>query len=122
MRLGSGRTSEKIARLLGDVQTHAPEARGSVTPCRPSAAGALHIEGLVGTTGDFYDNAVAEFVIGRFRTGVIRCPGLWNGLEGVELATLEWAHWFNNRRPLEPLGCTPPAKFEEALHARWGAA
>jgi len=68
---------------------------------RLAAAG---IEGSVGTTGDSYDNALAESVIGLFKTEVIRSRGPWNGIESVELASLEWVDWFNNRRLLEPLG------------------
>ena len=68
---------------------------------RLAAAG---IEGSLGTTGDSYDNAPAESVIGLFKTEVIRSRGPWKGVEAVELATLEWVDWFNNRRLLEPLG------------------
>jgi transposase InsO family protein len=86
---------------------------------RLAAAG---IEGSVGTTGDSYDNALAESVIGLFKTEVIRSRGPWKGIEPVELATLEWVDWFNNRRLLEPLGYIPPAEFEEAHHASRAAA
>lgn len=73
------------------------------------------IEASVGSAGDSYDNALAESVIGLFKTEVIRRKGPWKGVEAVELATLEWVDWFNNRRLLEPLGYVPPAEFEEAF-------
>jgi transposase InsO family protein len=57
----------------------------------------------VGGVGDSYDNALAESVIGLFKTEVIRRRGPWKNLESVEYATLEWVDWFNNRRLLEPL-------------------
>jgi putative transposase len=72
------------------------------------------IEPSVGSVGDSYDNALAETVIGLFKTEVIRRNGPWRNVEGVEFATLEWVDWFNNRRLLEPLGYMPPAEFEEA--------
>ena len=49
-----------------------------------------------------YDNALAESIIGLFKTELIYGPdqGLWRGLEHVELATLSYIHWFNNERTL----------------------
>ena len=37
--------------------------------------------------------------------------------EAVEFATLEWVHWFNERRLLEPIGTIPPAEAEANDHA-----
>ena len=70
------------------------------------------IEPSVGSVGDSYDNARAESIIDLFKTEVIRRCGSWRGLESVELATLEWVDWFNNRRLLEPIGSIPPAEAE----------
>lgn len=66
----------------------------------------------VGSRGDAYDNALAESVIGLFKTEVIRRLGPWRHLEAVEFATLTWIDWFNTRRLLEPIGYVPPAEFE----------
>jgi len=76
------------------------------------------IEPSVGSVGDSYDNAMAESVIGLFKTEVIRKQGPWRHLEAVEFATLVWVDWFNNRRLLEPLGHVPPREFEEAWYSR----
>ena len=76
------------------------------------------IEPSVGSKGDSYDNALAETVMGLFKTEVIRQRRPWRGLEDVELAVLEWVWWFNHRRLLEPLGYLPPAEYEEAFHRR----
>jgi transposase InsO family protein len=76
------------------------------------------IEPSVGSTGDSYDNALAESVIGLFKTEEIYRRGPWKGLEDVEFATLEWVAWYNHRRLLEPLGYAPPAEFEEAYYHR----
>jgi putative transposase len=66
----------------------------------------------VGSRGDSYDNALAESVIGLFKTEVIRRKGPWKHLDAVEFATLEWVDWFNHRRLLEPIGYVPPAEYE----------
>ena len=76
---------------------------------RLAAAG---IAPSVGSRGDSYDNALAESVIGLFKTEVIRRKGSWRHLEAVEFATLEWVDWFNHRRLLGPIGYVPPAEFE----------
>ncbi len=52
----------------------------------------------VGSRGDSYDNALAESVIGLYKTEVIQPRGPRRTLEAVEFATLEWVDWFNNRR------------------------
>jgi putative transposase len=70
------------------------------------------IEPSVGSRGDAYDNALAESVIGLFKTEVIRLKGPWRQLEAVEFATLDWVDWFNHRRLFEPIGDVPPAEYE----------
>jgi transposase InsO family protein len=70
------------------------------------------IEPSVGSRGDSYDNALAESLIGLFKTEVIQRKGPWRQLEAVEFATLDWVDWFNTRRLLEPIGYVPPAEYE----------
>jgi len=72
----------------------------------------------VGSRGDSYDNALAETIIGLFKTELIRRRGPWKGIDDVEYSTLEWVDWFNHRRLLEPIGHVPPAEFEDAYHRR----
>ncbi len=76
------------------------------------------IEPSVGSVGDSYDNALAETVIGLYKTEVIVRGGPWRSLEAVEFATLAWVDWFNHRRLLEPIGYVPPAEYEEAYYQR----
>jgi transposase InsO family protein len=71
----------------------------------------------VGSVGDSYDNAMAESVIGLYKTELIRRRGPWKGIDDVEYATLEWVDWFDHRRLFEPIGHVPPAEFE-ATHYR----
>jgi transposase InsO family protein len=70
------------------------------------------IQASTGSTGDAYDNALAESINGLFKTEVVYFKGPWKGVEDVEFATLEWVDWFNNRRLLEPIGDVPPVEFE----------
>jgi transposase InsO family protein len=74
------------------------------------------IESSVGSIGDSYDNALAESVIGIYKTEVINPRGPWRNADAVEYATLEWVDWFTNRRLLEPLGYVSPAEYEEAYY------
>jgi len=67
----------------------------------------------VGSVGDSYDNALAETVIGLFKTEVIHRRGPWRSFEAVEFATLEWVDWFNHCRLLEPIGNVTPAEAEQ---------
>jgi transposase InsO family protein len=79
------------------------------------------IERSVGSVGDSYDNALAETVIGLFKTEVIHRRGPWRSVDDVEYATLEWVDWFNQRRLLGPLGYLPPAEFEAAYYRNQSA-
>jgi putative transposase len=73
----------------------------------------------IGSVGDSYDNALAESVIGLYKTELIRGPdqGPWRTIEDVELATLGWVHWHNTTRLHSYLGDVPPAEFEAAFYA-----
>ena len=75
------------------------------------------IEPSVGSVGDAYDNALAETINGLYKTEVIRRRKSRRTIDEVELETLKWVDWFNNRRLLEPIGNIPPAEAEEAFYA-----
>jgi putative transposase len=75
------------------------------------------IEPSVGSVGDSYDNALAETIIGLYKTELIRRRGPWKGIDDVEYGTLEWVDWFNHRRLFEPIGHVPPAEFEGACYS-----
>jgi len=70
------------------------------------------VEASVGSVGDAYDNALAETINGLFKAELIRHCGPWKGIDDVEYATLEWVHWFNTKRLLEPIGYVSPFEFE----------
>ena len=77
-------------------------------------------EPSVGSVGDSYDNALAETIIGLYKTEVIHRRSPWRHLEAVEYATLEWVDWFNHRRLLEPIGNVPPAELEASYYRSTG--
>ena len=76
----------------------------------------------MGSRGDAYDDALAESVIGLFKTEVIRRQGPWRNLDTVEFATLTWIDWFNTRRLLEPIGYVPPVECEARYYEQVTAA
>ena len=74
---------------------------------------AANLRASVGTTGDSYDNALAETVNGLYKTEVIEyLKADWQGLADVQLATLNWVDWFNKERVHSALGYVPPFDFE----------
>lgn len=100
------RLSHILKRIHGrDIRPEAAvlEQAGDMEAC---------VDVSVGSKGDAYDNALAESVIGLFKTEVIRYAGPWRGLDDVEYATLEYVSWFNTGRLLEPLGYLSPAEYE----------
>ena len=81
---------------------------------RLAAAG---VSASAGTVGDAYDNALAESVIGLFKTELIKPRGPWHTAEQVEIATLEYVDWFNHRRLYEACEDIPPAELEAAYYS-----
>ncbi len=71
----------------------------------------------VGSKGDSYDNAMAESVIGLYKTELVRRKGPWRGLDDLEFATLEWIDWFNYRRLFGAIGYVPPAEYEASSYS-----
>ena len=71
----------------------------------------------VGSRGDSYDNALAETVNGLYKAELVYRRGPWRGREDLELATLEWVDWFNNRRLYGALDYVPPAEYEASWYA-----
>lgn len=82
---------------------------------RLQAAG---IEPSVGSRGDSYDNALAETVIGLFKTELIHTRGPWRGFDDVEFATLEWVWWYNHQRLFGALGHVPPPSLRNSITPR----
>lgn len=72
------------------------------------------VDPSVGSVGDSYDNALAETIIGLYKTEIVEPRGPWKSFDAVEYAVAEWVEWFNNKRLLGPIGDIPPAEAEAA--------
>jgi putative transposase len=90
--------SDRGVQYLSIVYSERLAAEGAVTS--------------VGSRGDSYDNAMAESIIGLYKSELITMKGPWRTVDDVELATLTWVHWWNHKRLLEPIGNIPPAEHE----------
>lgn len=77
------------------------------------AAGAV---ASIGTVGDSYDNALAESVVGLYKTECVRHDGPWRGVDDLELATASWVAWFNQTRLHSSLGHVPPIEYEDTYY------
>jgi len=75
------------------------------------------IDTSVGSVGDSYDNALAESVIGLFKTEVINFLGPWKSMSQVEWETLQWVSWYNTERLHGAIGHRPPQEMEDEFHA-----
>lgn len=80
------------------------------------------IDTSVGSVGDSYDNALAESIIGLFKTEVIKFLGPWKSVGQVEWETLKWVDWYNNTRLHSAIGYITPHEAEEAFYANLNAA
>jgi putative transposase len=78
----------------------------------------------IGTVGTSYDNALAESLIGLFKTELHRNPaaleangGPWKGLTDLDVATCGWVSWFNTERLHSELTDRTPAEVEDGYYA-----
>lgn len=109
-------TRERAGEEVGGVVHHS-DAGSQYTAIRYSNrlsdAGAV---ASIGSVGDSFDNAMAESVIGLYKTECVRLDGPWRTVEDLELGTLSWVHWFNTVRLHSSIGYEPPAAFEAAYY------
>src|SRR4051812_20082133 len=56
--------------------------------------------------------------IGLFKTELIRRRGPSKGLDDVELATLEWVDWHNNRRLHTACHDLTPVEYEQVFYGQ----
>lgn len=81
----------------------------------------LALQGIspsIGLVGDAYDNALAESIIGLFKTEVVRRHGPFKTISDVEYALMEWCDWYNNARLQSRLGYLTPAEYEADFYAQ----
>lgn len=72
----------------------------------------------IGTTGDSYDNAMAESINGLFKAECVKLEGPWKMIDQLELATCEWVDYWNNYRLHSSLGYVTPVEYEQAYYDR----
>lgn len=70
----------------------------------------------IGTVGDSYDNALAESVVGLYKTECVKLDGPFRTVDELELATLSWVHWFNENRLHSSIGYLTPIEMENAYY------
>jgi putative transposase len=74
----------------------------------------------VGSTGDAYDNSLAESFVDSFKTELL-ADRIWRSRSQLELAVVEYISWFNDSRLHENLDDRTPREIEELYAARSGA-
>ena len=105
-------------QLINGVIAHSDAGSQYVSVSYTERLAEIGAQPSIGSIGDSFDNAMAESVNGLYKTELIRRQGPWRNVEHVELATLAWIEWFNNRRLHSELGDIPPAEFEHNYYAR----
>ncbi len=110
------------AQRDGDLVHHSDRGSQYVSIRYSERLAEAGIKPSVGSTGDSYDNVLAETINGLYKAEIIHRRGPWKTREAVELATLEWVSWFNHHRLLEPIGYIPPAEAETNYWRQQGKA
>lgn len=105
-------------QLINGVIAHSDAGSQYVSVAYTERLAEIGARPSIGSIGDSYDNSLAESLNGLYKTELIRRQGPWRNVEHVELATLGWVEWFNNRRLHSELGDIPPAEFEHNYYAR----
>lgn len=104
-------------QLLHGVIAHSDAGSQYTSVAYTERLAEIHALPSIGSIGDSYDNAMAESVNALYKTELIRRRGPWRHAEHVELETLAYIDWFNNRRLHSELGDIPPDEFEATYYA-----
>ena len=105
-------------QVLRGVIAHSDAGSQYTSVARTERLAEIHAFASIGSIGDSYDNAMAESVNALYKTELIRRQGPWRNAEHVELATLTYVDWFNQRRLHSEIGDIPPAEFEHNYYAQ----
>jgi putative transposase len=109
-------TRRRAGRDLGGLIHHSDKGVQYVAvryTQRLAEAGAV---ASVGSTGDSYDNALAEAFNSLFKAELVRNKGPWKGIDDLEIAVAEYIDWFNHRRLHGEIGLVPPAELEDDFY------
>lgn len=111
------RTQEGVLKL-NDVVHHSDRGSQYTSIRFTERLAGAGIQPSVGAVGSSYDNALAETIIGLYKTELIHRGKPWRTVEDVEMATARWVDWFNNQRIYQHCGDIPPAELESAHYAQ----
>jgi putative transposase len=108
-------TRRRAGRDLGGLIHHSDKGQYVAVRYtqRLAEAGAV---ASVGSTGDSYDNALAEAFNSLFKAELVRNRGPWSGIDDLEIAVAEYVDWFNHRRLHGEIGLVPPAEHEDVFY------
>jgi len=101
---------------LGSLIHHSDRGSQYVSVAYTDRLSDAGIKPSVGTVGDSYDNALAETINGLYKTELIYNLGPWKSIQALELATLNWVHWYNHERLMGTIGYVPPVEYENLYH------
>jgi transposase InsO family protein len=104
-------------KAIGKLMHHSEEGSQYLSIRYTERLADIGIAASVGSTGDAYDNAVAETINVLYKAELFRRQGSWKSREEVERTTLPWVHWFNTQRLHAPIGNIPPAEIGKAYYA-----
>jgi len=101
---------------LGSLIHHSDRGSPYVSVAYTDRLSDAGIKPSVGIDGDSYVNALAETINGLYKTELVYNLGHWKSIQALELATLNWVHWYNHERLMGAIGYVPPADYENLFH------
>lgn len=110
-------TRHREGRDLTGLITHHDHGSQYLSVAHTERLAAAGITPSTGAVGSSYDNALAETVIGLYKTELIKTRRPWKGFDDLEIATAEWVDWFNHRRTLGYCDDLTPVEAEQAHYA-----
>ena len=110
-------TRHREGKDLNGLITHHDHGSQYLSVAHTEHLAAAGIKPSTGAVGSSYDNALAESVIGLYKTELIKARRPWKGFDDLEIATAEWVDWFNHRRPFEYCDDLTPVEAEQAHYA-----
>ena len=111
-------TRQRVGADLASVVAHSDRGGQYVSIRHTERLAEAGIAASVGTTGDSFDNALAETINGLYKTELIKPRKPWKSVDDVEYATAEWVDWFNHHRLYEYCGDIPPVEAENLYYAQ----